>query len=521
MDTKQTNASQLNKIGQIKLETLVMFIGIILIIGVLLFHQQTLLLFPIVHGDEPWFADAIWNFVNNGQIFDTMHSGALDQFGYEWSRRYFLGITPWAMMFSVAGVGLYQARLMSLIVGGVLLFATFLVGRRSSGNMTGILAALLLAISPVFFHASHFARQDIFLATVLMFVYLLVLIALDNENPLAHFGAGLIMGLSIDVHQNGYFFIPALAIIYLSHYGKSIFRKRGPWLAVFGGLLGIAYYLIVFVLPSPETYFTLYSFDFNSENEIYITQGLRGIVEGIRTEIGRYRFFDNNLIFGLLGAGVAYLMFRWNRFDRRLLIMVGVTFFVFALFRGSKTIYYAILLFPFMILLIAETLVGVFSSATTHLQKVFIAAIIAMLLVVNGMRLVESLENQSDFSYEAISQQIQSVIPDGAKVMGLPTWWFSLPQADYSSSLTLNYYAFFNDYNFEQGISAIRPDYIIIDDVLRGALTHDTFTTSPNYGVPGDDFYAFLADQGTLILEFDTQYYGTIAIYAIDWEERS
>src|SRR5690606_1442217 len=108
------------------------------------------------------------------------------------------------------------------------------------------------------------------------------------------------------------------------------------------------------------------------------------------------------------------------------------------------------------------------------------------------------------------------------KVLGLPTWWFALPSADYTyhSSLTLNYYAFFNDYTLEEGLSAIRPDYIIIDDILRGVLlSFDQFTTSPFYGVPGDEFYAFLDEQGQLVLELENKWHGVIEVYAVTWDE--
>ena len=502
-------------------ESLPVALSAIIIIATLVFSYRFLLSYPIVDGDEPWFLDAIWNFINNGVMFDTMHTGPLDQYGYEWVRRYFIGTLPWAATLSVAGLGLFQARLTSLLCGVLLLVATFYVGRRSGGQKVGLLATVLLVTSATFFHASHFVRQDIFLAAVLMIAYFVTLVAISEEKLWAHFVAGLIMGLSADVHQNGWLFVPAFAAIYIAHYGMGIFRKRGPWLAVAGGVVGIAYYLVVFILPNPDLYLHLYSFDFNVENASPISGGLRGIVEGIRTEIGRYRFYDNNLEFALIGAGFVYLASRRKLFDRNLVILVGVTFAVYALFRGSKTIYYAILLYPFFMLIIAQALVGLWESTQIRLHHVFIAALVGMMLINNGLHLLRPLEETRGYNYEALGEELRSVIPDGEVVMGLPIWWLALPETEYHSSLTLNFYAYFNDYTFEEGITAIRPDYIIIDRILQGAMEFDDFTTSPYYGLPGDEFNALLEERGELVKSIETpeEWHGTINVFAIDWEQ--
>jgi len=508
--------------GLMARESLWSAIFVVLIILVLGFHAISLTQYPVVNGDEPWFADAVWNFANNGILFDTMHTGPLDQFGYEWVRRCFLGIVPWVVSFKLFGVGLLQTRATSLVCGFFLLLLTWFAGRKMYGNQTGLLAALLVAVSPQFLHSAHFGRQEILLAGVLMLAFISAWIALERERGWAHFVTGLILGFSVDVHQNGWLFIPAFAVMYLMHYRWRLLRSRGMWLALAGGLIGVLYYALVFVLPNPEVYFRLHSFSFTGNNGLSLLSDLPGLANALREEIGRYRFYDNNLIFAVIGAGAVYLLARARVADRRLVVFVGVTFLVFAFLRSSKTYFYAILLFPFMMLIAAETFSGLVRNSQS-LPRAFALGLLGMFLLNSGLHLVRPvMEENRGYNYEALGQQIRAVIPAGAKVLGLPTWWFALPSADYTyhSSLTLNYYAFFNDYTLEEGLSAIRPDYIIIDDILRGVLlSFDQFTTSPFYGVPGDEFYAFLDEQGQLVLELENKWHGVIEVYAVTWDE--
>lgn len=499
-------------------KSLLNWLGIIGTIAVVLVHLGSLTTYPVVDGDEPWFADAPWNFIQSGVLFDRMHTGPLDQFGYPYVRRYFLGTAPWMVIYAMLGLGLVQVRLGSLICGVVLMIAMLIVARKSYSTSTGVLAALLLALSPPFLHSSHFGRQDIMLAAVLMIAYAMTLVALQDNKGWAHFAAGLLVGLSVDVHQNGLFFAPAFAAIYLAHYGRSLLRQRGTWLAALGGALGLAYYLIVFILPSPDTYFKLYSFDFAEVNQIPF-QSIGGIVNAVRTEIGRYRFYDNNLDFALIVAGFVYMLFRCSKLDRPLLIMVAVTFAVFALFRGSKTTFYAILLYPFMVLIVAETFVSLIRAVQLNLQRIFVAALLAMVIVNGALHVVDPITENAHYDYAAITSQIKSVIPPEARVMGLPTWWLGLTEYDYRSSLTIAYYHFFNNYDLEEILSRIRPDYVIVDELLRGVITTITeFTVSPNYGFPGDEFQAFLDEQGTVVLDFVTEEHGQIQVYAIHWD---
>jgi len=167
------------------------------IVGVLLFNLYSLSSFPPVFIDESWYANVAWNWLTEGVNVDSIH--ALARQNVPWP---YLGILPWLISFAVAGLGLVQARTVAWVFGLILIVGTFLVGRRSFGRIVGALAALLVVINPAYLQASHYARPDIMLAAFGMFSYFLLISGFENERRWSHFFAGLLIGLSIDIHLN-------------------------------------------------------------------------------------------------------------------------------------------------------------------------------------------------------------------------------------------------------------------------------------------------------------------------------
>ena len=194
--------------------TLTVAIGV-LIAMVIAIHLYFLTSSPIVFIDEPWYANAAWNLLKTGDNFDTMHTGTLDQYGLEWVRWGLLGNVPWAVSFSLFGLGLFQARLVSWFFGILLVIIIYLVGHQAYGKVTGILAALLLSLSPPFYQASHYARPDIMLAAVGMLSYLIAVTAFKKERWYLHVLAGLSIGLALDIHQNAILYMMGIAALYI------------------------------------------------------------------------------------------------------------------------------------------------------------------------------------------------------------------------------------------------------------------------------------------------------------------
>jgi hypothetical protein len=282
-------------------------------------------------------------------------------------------------------------------------------------------------------------------------------------------------------------------------------------LACLGGLIGIAYYVGVFILPDPQAYLKLYSFDFAETNQLPIQNlSIPNLIQAFQLELDRYDIYQQNLNFALIGASFIYLLYRGMKQDRNLTFFVAVTFAVFALVRGSKNEFYAILLFPFMVIMV--------TSSSLNPQRLFVSGLLAFVIISSGLHLIRPIQENRDYDYDLLTERMRAVVPDGARVMGLPTWWLGFTDYDYRSSLSLNFYYFFNGYGLEEGLEAIRADIIIIDSVLRAAMESDDILGSPYYSLPGDEFRAFLDERGELLLNLEDTWHGPIEVYAIAWD---
>jgi len=467
--------------------------------------------YPIVFIDEPWNSNTAWTWLQTGVSFDAIHTGTLDQFGYEWIRASYLGTMPWVISFAVFGLGLFQARLVSWVFGIILLLLLVEVGRRNYNLMAGVLAALLLSLSLPFMRSSHWARQEIILAALIMTVYILAVFALKKDKWWAHALAGLLIGLSPDIHQNGILFIPGLAALYFVTYKTRSLGRRGTWLVAGGGLIGLVYYVAGHILPSPSAYSAIYSY-FATEHDIPIkTLSLSRLLASASDQIRIYLFYDHSLDFALIGASLAYLAYRRHTADRLLLVFVGVVYISSVLLQGRKTVHYAILLYPFFMLMVSEMFVSLLKKGKDlNRQYIFAGALLVLFMFNSTVHYARPLNANRHYDYYAITDRMKEVIPDGAKVMGLPTWWLGFSDFEYRSTLNLLYYEYYNGYSITEGLRTIRPDIVIVEP--------STLTFHMERSQNRAEFEDFLNRRGQLLSEFVAPGHGEIQIYRLNWE---
>jgi 4-amino-4-deoxy-L-arabinose transferase-like glycosyltransferase len=500
----------------LSINTLILVIGLSILMTLVL-HLVFLTKFPPVFIDEPWYADAAWNWLINGINSDTMHVETRGNIPWP-----FLGNLPLLISFAAFGLGLFQARLVSWVFGILLMVFTVLVGRKLYNNFTGVLAALFLVLSTPFLWASHYARPDIMLSAIAMLCLLLVLIGFDRQNRWAHLAAGILMGLSLDIHLNGVLFIGGIAFLYLYYYGKRIFRSPGTWFFVAGIGIGLLYYIVVNMIANADNFLDFFRFSLGVSHPMpLLSLDPLELVKSVRDEIGRYHFFENRIDFVVIGASITYLFVRRSLPDKFLLLFAGTVFVGFVFFIGNKHDIYAILLYPYFLIMVAAALVDFFKKLNTFMPaRVFAGTFIILYLFSSGIHLVRPLAEAQNYSYDAISSQIQSAIPPGSRVMGLPNWWLSLAGYDYHSSLGLSFLNHEFGYSLTTGLETIRPDYLIVDNGWRGLLVTDNYFSSDGfeiYNMPRKEFEEFLSSRGEKILDFVNPWHGSFGIYRINW----
>ncbi len=480
--------------------------------------------YPPVFIDEPWYSNAAWNLVTKGTNFDSMFAGALDQWQPAWVRWPFIGNLPLAAAFAIGGLGLFQARFSSWILGVILLVLVFALGRRLYNTLTGALATFLLALSYVFLQASHYARVDIFLACAVLAALYLFVVGIQDNKKWAFFLAGLISTLSVDIHFNGALFTMSLGMLFVVMYKRKVLRSRNTWYFVIGALLGVIYYLAIHLGPNPETYFQ-------------ISRGWQGsmmqpplaslnpitLLKSLVNEIGRYHFYDYNLDFALIGASILFFLARRTSADRLILTFVGTSFLLFVLLVQGKHDIYAILFYPYFLLMVAEAFVSLLRNARKEsYQRLFVGVILVLFVFNSALHVARPVYANRGYDYYNITTRIRGTIPAGARVVGLPNWWLGLADYDYRSIMGATYYHFFNGYSLTESLEKMHPDYLIVDSDLAGILVDDGyFTTQPGfamYNLPRKEFDDFLSRHGTKIDEFTNQWHGSFEIYQIHWD---
>ena len=486
----------------------------------------TLTRFPEIHPDEPWFSNAAWNWLTTGVNFDTMHAGVLDQFGYAWVRRSFLGELPWLVSFATLGLGFFQARFASWLLGVAVLVATWRIGDRLHGRPTGALAALLLAAAPPFIQASHQARQEIWLVLFGLGVFALGRRALARDASWMHLAAGALAGVSTEIHQNGLLYVTGLIGLYTVHHGRALLGQRGTWLCAAGGLAGLAVFVSIHILPSPETYLKLHSFVLENSHGPPILEGPAALVRGLFVELLRYKFNVDGLPLIVIGASFALLFWRGDPADRQLLAFTGGILLAFWLAVGSNSPRYRILSFPFLLLGVAEAFSLLLREAREQLgrtpQAVFLPVLFALFVAYYPAMLLYDTAKayRYEYDYDATSARIAALIPDPeARVMGLPTWWLGLHAFEFRSSFGLAYAMWYDGCSLTECLEAMAPDVVIVDDHWREHLYDELGardgTPRDKWHVPGREFERYLDERGTLLGSVSDPVHGRIDVYAI------
>lgn len=450
------------------------------IVVYLLANIPFLVSWPPVNGDEGREANAFW--VASGvdpsartldPIYrhDPLYKGGLQ------------GFTT-ALSFRFLGLGLFQGRLVSLIWGGLLLWVTFLAGRRLYGPMAGYIAVLFLAVSQPWLISSHIIRPDIVVATLVIAGLYCALRGLQDGGRHWHLLAGLCLGLSFDVHPNTLAFMPLVGLCYLARYGWRGLLSGDAWLYVAGLAIGALYYAAVRILPDPAHFMDAFQYWVGVDKRPPAL-GTRGGT-AIEAELGRWTDYLNHrwAEAALLGLGLVAGVARMLR-ARRLDPVIGglvAALAVFVVLVSSKTEFYMILFFPMLILLVAAALADV-GERLGGARLLAAALLVPMAVAVMGFEdnFRDVMQAASDFrerDYGALTSQIQAEIPAGSRVVAPPIYWIGLAQPPYY----LDYVDFYvwerirreRNVSWPEFLAEVNPEYVILDSKAKSDIARST-----------------------------------------------
>lgn len=444
----------------------------------LLANVPFLVAWPAVNGDEGREANAFW--VSSGvdpsartldpiYAHDPLYKGGLQ------------GLTT-GLSFRLFGLGVAQGRLVSLLWGGVLLWMTFLAGRRLYGPATAYVAVLFLAVSQPWLVSSHIIRPDVVVATLVMAGLYCALRGLQEDSRPWHLLAGLALGLSFDVHPNSLAFMPMVGLCYLIRYGWRAVLSRDAWLYMAGIAIGALYYAAIRIAPDPGHFMEAFQYWIGVDKRPPALSARTG--SPFMAELGRWTQYFNHrwteAAFVVLGLAVGIVrMVRQRRLDPLVGGLVAALV-VFVVLVSSKTEFYMILFFPMLILLVAAAIADV-GARLTGAHALAAALLVMMAIGVMGFEdnfrdMIEASTDLNERDYGVLTRNIQATIPAGSRVVGPPVFWIGLAQSPYY----LDYVDFYvwervrrdRNISWAQFLADVNPEYVVLDskaksDVLR------------------------------------------------------
>jgi hypothetical protein len=444
----------------------------------LAYFIPSILVWPPVNGDEGRELNAFW--VASG--IDPSARALDPEYGHD--PLYKGGLQGWtsALSFRLFGLSVWSGRIVSMLWGAVLLVGVFLLGRRLSGTMAGVIGMVLVAMSQPFLVSTHIVRPDIVVAALVVFALYLAESGVRRDAWPLHLLAGLLLGLSFDVHPNTIAFMPMVGLVYVIRYGKQVVRSRSVGIFLGGIAIGALIYIGYRVLPDPKHYFDAFSYWVGVDKR---PPSLRSPGQMLQAEISRFTsYFEGRSIeiavvaLGLIGSIVRLAL---KKRPEPLFPGLVIAFAVFTVLVSSKTEYYMILFYPPMLLLVARELASIpWPRAWIGLA----GALVILWLLVAPMgfddNIQDILDAEVDFQdrdYAALIDEIRNDIPEEASILGPPVYWPGLWDHPYTDVFVWERVRAERSSRFAEFARGINPDYVVLDVKAR----YEVFRDSPRF----------------------------------------
>jgi 4-amino-4-deoxy-L-arabinose transferase-like glycosyltransferase len=405
---------------------------------------------PPAYGDEMWESSVAWMLATRGTFGSDMFTGF---YGMEAHYYDFLPLHPvlLAATYRLFGLGLFQARLVSVAMGFLVLLLTHALGRRLFGWRVGALAVAFLVLVRLagttryvtmgipLLDVARIARYDIVVPVLGLASLHMYLSARRGAAGLGHVIAGLLAGLAGLAHLYGAFWILALAVLALCD--RAATRTIGqlalgfaiPWLpyAAFvlahpGDWLGqTRHYAPRFDLLNPRWYWSnlvaeprRYGPGLGSPGWAYLT----------RPGFWMTLVLLPASVFALARRGLA----RDDPAARALAIPLLVLGTLFAVLLHEKLAYYALTIWPLGALAVAWGGLTLWRRAHRGWVRGAIIALLAAVAVEGATRIgVLWSSGATATRHDQFLARVRAHVPDGSRVLGLHDWWMAFHDLDY------------------------------------------------------------------------------------------
>jgi 4-amino-4-deoxy-L-arabinose transferase-like glycosyltransferase len=460
-----------------RLEALIAAVLILVYLGVML---PSLTRFPPLNNDEGREAQLSWvtsglqpgaERMNAYRGFDTWGTGGLQ------------GATT-VLLFWLFGLGVFQARLTSLIWGGLLLGVVYWLGRHYWGRAAGLTAAILLAIADPFLLSTHTLRPDIQIITLVLLALVLVEVGLRDRRGWPLVVAGMLVGLAFDTHMNTVGLAPMVVAPLLVRFGWKTLVRRESWLVAAGLGLAAAYYASVRIVPDPSGYLQAFRYWIGLDKALPPLRpgGGGGLFGQLGAEALRFADYFGASPQGveewpellLVGGGLllgVWLALRGGRPERTLLLGLLATSAFFVVLVSTKSRYYMLLTYPTYLLLVGRG----FQLAVAQLKAPWLArGALAGLILLTALwplkfeertwdKYVRGARYRAGQEYYTLTAQLAALAGPGARVLAPPRFWFGLHDHPFVDIYVYERVRRQYGETPDQFIDAVQPDLVITD----------------------------------------------------------
>jgi hypothetical protein len=476
--------------------------------------------FPKVWMDTSWSAITPYNLAKNGKLANPIITGFDHREDHVLAPTivYSIIIAP---VYKLFGLGIVQGRVVSILMGFLLLCVTYFFTRSYYDNTIALLAIILLASDNVFFVTSRTVRADIYVAFIATAGFFLFIYSLDKNSLKLMALSGLFAGISLYTHPNAFLVVIAIIVLFLIKYKLSLYTSKYFWTFIsflFIGFLPYALYVIIIDYPN---HFANFHAQLSGRTDHYAVNLLAGYFQEYK-RYDSYIYFPKRLIIFLVQIGaLSYAALSKRKIDKHLCLLVLLFVVLLPVWNPSNPTprYFITIMSPICILVsvmfvdlyrkISLSSANSFLKHRKQLRVVFLS--IGLLFFANqALGNVYILWKHKDNNYYSFIEEIQHVIPKGASVWGSISFWIGLHDHPYLTQIS----------PFHE-VLKFKPEYAILYDsetwgdvsVTVGRKAH----TAQSFAQIRMKMEQLCQTNGILLKQIQNPYYGDVYIYRIKW----
>jgi 4-amino-4-deoxy-L-arabinose transferase-like glycosyltransferase len=473
-------------------------------------HIKTLLTFPYLHSDETWLGGLSLTYLDQKHPFITEPFFDLFPRTPHLIKVFFHALQ--SAFISLFGYSLFSLRFMSLLFGMLSLFFTYkLFNRLGLHKLHAFLGTMLLGLNIQFMYASHFARQEMILFSVLIISYLLLTYTRKSTYMLS----AILIGLSVGFHPNA--FILAIMIglcLFINIINKQIKIKDFIlWVGIVGFTALI--FPLITLLQNPSFIVDYYTYGKTLSVDAPIIERFNNYIafyQKIFLQVSGTYYIPNIRIFLIsfpilfLSSGITktYHKIHWQH-AVGMLIGFNLSLFVIGRFNTTSILF---IFFPWIILIVYEVIaIARKIFKTTHQKFWSVVVLFSFISLLSLYQFLQANQSMLPANYSRYSVQIKENLSKEGSILGNLSSGFSFYDREFYDIRNLSYLekGQLNTYIKKNNIKTIIY-YEEYDYIHRNPMWNILYGSDSTYY---DDLQNILQDHGVLIHEFESPYYGT------------